>query len=92
MEEATSNSDHVDRLIEVMQVAFNSFDPKKFNCSFLTLQGCLEEIILVNDNKNYDIPHKGEAAFDRAGMLPDRLPVRREEAIELARTFLDDQF
>jgi hypothetical protein len=42
--------------------------------------------------KNYDIPPKGEAAFDRAGMLPDRLPVLREAAIELARTFLDNQF
>ena len=33
----------------------------------------MEEIILVNGNNNYDIPHMGKAALDRVGLLPDRL-------------------
>jgi hypothetical protein len=51
----------------------------------------LEEIILVNGDNNYNKPHIGKAALERAGNLPDRLAAR-EGAIELASTFLDDLF
>ena len=68
------------------------FEPTKLNCSFLTLHGCLEEIILVNGDNNYNIPHIGKAALERAGILPDRLLAAGEGAIELASTFLDDLF
>ena len=81
----------IDGLIEGVQAAFDFFEPTKLNCSFLTLQGCLEEIILVNGDNNYNIPHIGKAALERAGILPDRLAAG-EGAIELASTFLDDLF
>ena len=45
-------------------------------CSFLTLQGCLQEIILHNDDKNYEIPQIGKATLEWAGILPDRLAAR----------------
>ena len=51
----------------------------------------MEEIILVNGDNNYNIPHIGKAALERAGILPDRLAAG-EGAIELASTFLDDLF
>jgi hypothetical protein len=51
----------------------------------------LEEIILVNGNNNYNIPHIGKAALEWAGVLPDRLAAG-EGAIELASTFLDYLF
>ena len=88
MEEAHND---IDGLIEAVQAAFVFFEPTRLNCSFLTLQGCLEEIILVNGDNNYNIPHIGKAALERAGILPDRLAAG-EGAIELARTFPDDQF
>ena len=52
----------------------------------------MEEIILVNGDNNYNIPHIGKAALERAGILPDRLLTAGEGAIELASTFLDDLF
>jgi len=85
-----SNNDF-DSLIEAVQEAFNSFDPKLLNYSLLTLQGCMEEIILVNDNNNYDILHMGNAALDLVGLLPDMISAGGG-SIELARTFLDEEF
>ena len=53
----------------------------------------MEEIILVNGDNNYNIPHIEKAALERAGILPDRLlAAGGEGAIELASTFLDDLF
>ena len=82
----------VDSLIDTVQAAFNSFDPKLLNFFFLTLQeDCMEEIILVNDNNNYDILHMGNAALDLVGLLPDMISAGGG-SIELARTFLDEEF
>jgi hypothetical protein len=87
VEEANNN---VDGLIEAVQAAFVLFEPKKLNFSFLTLQGCLEEIILLSTNgdKNYKIPLIGNATLERAGILPDKLAAGEEAA----RTLLDDLF
>jgi len=43
----------------------------------------------LHGDNNYNIPHIGKAALERAGILPDRLAAG-EGAIELASTFLDD--
>ena len=56
-------------LIEAMQAEFVLFFPKKFNCSFLTSQCCLEGIILVHGNNNYEILHIGKAVLESAGIL-----------------------
>ena len=47
--------------------------------------------MLVNGDNKYDIPHKGKDALDQVGLLPDRLSAGKG-AIELARTFLDEEF
>jgi hypothetical protein len=70
VEEANNND--VDGLIEAVQAAVVLIVPTKWNCSFLTLQSCLEAIIFVNGDKNCDIPHIGnKAALEWAGILPD---------------------
>ncbi len=45
----------------------------------------------MNGDNNYDLSHMGKAALDWVGLLPDRISAG-EGAIELARTFLDEEF
>ena len=52
----------------------------------------MEEMIFVNSDNNYEIPHMGKAALDWMGLLPDRLVSLGEGAIELACTFLNEEF
>jgi len=85
------SNDDVDSLIGAVQASFHSFDPNLLNFSFSTLKGCMQEIILVNGDNNYDLPQMGKAALDRVGLLLDRISAG-EGAIELARTFLDEEF
>ena len=61
-------------LAEAAMAVYELFEPTSLNCSFLTLQGILEEAINRQSDNDYDIPHMGKAALERQGiLLPERL-------------------
>ena len=50
--------------------AFNDYDYRKINRVFLTLQGCMNQIIDNHGGNNYKIPHMGTDRLERIGELP----------------------
>jgi hypothetical protein len=56
-------------LIVQVLAAFDRFDPIALNNTFLTLQLCMEQIILIHGKNNYDIPHVGKATMRRQKQL-----------------------
>jgi hypothetical protein len=47
-------------LIAQVLAAFANYNPIALNNSFITLQLCMEQIILQRGGNNYDIPHVGK--------------------------------
>jgi hypothetical protein len=82
--------DDKDSLIAAVKAAYEDFDHKKINRSFLTLATCLEEIIQSHGDNRYKIPHIGKERLERLGQLPVRIEAS-ELSIEIASDFLDAQ-
>ena len=57
-------ANNIDGLIAQVTQAWNSFEPQKLDKNFVTLQGCLDEIIQLDGDNNYKIPH-----MDKDGIL-----------------------
>ena len=55
---------------------------KRNSFTFLTLQSCLEYILLCHSRNNYNIPHAGKEALQRQGLLPIQLEAM-EQAMNL---------
>ena len=70
MEEAREDKDS---LVEAVIAAYADFEPMKLNFAFLTLHGCLEEIISLHGDNTYKIPHMGKEALLAIGQLPVRV-------------------
>jgi hypothetical protein len=47
--------------------------PVEDRFGFITLQSCLEEILLSNRGNKYKIPHMGKKMLVRLGSLPGRI-------------------
>jgi hypothetical protein len=60
----------IDGLIMQVSRAYNKFFPRKMDFGFLTLQSCLDEILVSNGNNSYKKPHMGKATLLQAGVLP----------------------
>jgi hypothetical protein len=60
----------IDGLIMQVSRAYDEFCPRKIDFGFLTLQSCLDEILVSNGNNTYKIPHVGKATLLQAGDLP----------------------
>jgi hypothetical protein len=87
----------IDGLIEQVIRPYNKFPPRKIDFGFLTLQSCLQEIILFNGENTNKIPHMGKGSLLRSGTLPVRIPasaraclVAREIMGELDGEFEED--
>ena len=63
-----------EELVEQVENAFQRFDPKMLNRSFVTLQSCYDEILKCHGNNTYKIPHMNKARLEREGILPQELP------------------
>ena len=57
------------------QLGTGEFDPAKINRTWLTLQSCLNEILLNDGGNEYKIPHMNKAKLEREGRLPTVLEV-----------------
>lgn len=76
--ETTCNT--LDELINVVIQSFYELSPHTLNKVFLTLQGCLIEILKVRGHNSYKIPHMGKDALMRQGQLPENIECSKELA------------
>ena len=75
-------------LILAVTTAFQEFEPRLLKYNFLTLQTCLEQIILSHGDNIYAIPHMGKERLDNMEMLPLRIKASME-AMVIACDFLE---
>ncbi|XP_057811554.1 uncharacterized protein LOC131025785 [Salvia miltiorrhiza] len=66
---------NVDTLVEAVKRSFDELSPTTLNKVFLSLQGCLTEILKVKGHNSYKIPHMGKGSLIRQGALPINLQV-----------------
>lgn len=66
----------LDELVDAVKQAFVS--PSTLNKVFLSLQGCLIEILKFKGHNNFKLPHMGKDALIRVGQLPTHLEVEIE--------------
>jgi hypothetical protein len=71
-------SRNMDELIENVQKEFDEYDPSTLNRVFLTLQGCLIEVMKDGGGNKYKIPHMCKDRLEALGMLPKSLNVDRQ--------------
>jgi hypothetical protein len=62
-------------IIQCVQQAYNAYDKHKINRIWLTLMGCLNEIIEHHGNIDYQNPHIAKDRFIRLSQLPIAIPV-----------------
>jgi len=73
-----TQSKNMDDLIQNVQREFSSYDESKIRNVFLTLQGCMIEVMKKGGGNGYKIPHMNKEALEAAGMLPNSLSIDRE--------------
>jgi len=75
---ASLQSKNMDDLIQNVQREFSCYDESKIRNVFLTLQGCMIEVMKKGGGNGYKIPHMNKDALEAAGMLPNSLSVDPE--------------
>jgi hypothetical protein len=68
----------LDDLIANVEREFAKYDPATLNWVFLTLQGCLIEVMKDDGGNRYKIPHMDEDRLEALGMLPKSLSCDRQ--------------
>ena len=53
-----------------VEQAFETFEPRKLDFGFLTLQCCIDDVLCSYGNNDYVIRHMGKEAMVREGTLP----------------------
>lgn len=71
-------SRNLDDLIANVQLEFDNYDPETLNMVFLTLQGCLIEVMKCGGGNRYKIPHIDKDWLEALGMLPRSLGCDRK--------------
>ena len=81
-----TTSKDMDELIQNVIMEYENYNPIILNRVFLTLQGCMIEVMKDNGGNRYKIPHMNKESLEAVGMLPESLSYDREiveKAIEL---------
>ncbi|XP_057789551.1 uncharacterized protein LOC131006397 [Salvia miltiorrhiza] len=65
----------VDELLQAVVDSFEKLSPHTLNNVFLSLQGCMMEIMKFKGHNCYKIPHMGKEALRRSNQLPQNLEV-----------------
>jgi hypothetical protein len=71
-------SRNLDDLIVNVEHEFENYDPDTLNRVFLTLQGCLIEVMKDGGGNRYKIPHIDKDRLESLGMLPRSLGCDRK--------------
>lgn len=69
------NPKGAEQIIDCVYKSFEEYPSHKINRLWLTLQSCLNEIILQNGGNDYSIPHMAKEKLEREGRLPEVLEV-----------------
>ena len=51
----------IDELVQTVLDSFDKLEPSKLESIFLTLQGCILEMLKCRGGNNYKLPHMGKA-------------------------------
>ncbi|XP_021864966.1 uncharacterized protein [Spinacia oleracea] len=81
----------VDELIKAVKDAYNIFNPKSLNYTWLHLQYCMLEILQLNGGNNYKNPHKGKRRLESMGLLPVQIEVPTVTRVQ-AQQFLSEGY
>ena len=73
-----TSSKNMNDLIQNVQKEFSNYDESKIRNVFLTLQGCMIEVMKKGGGNGYKIPHMNKEALEAAGMLPNSLSIDHE--------------
>ncbi|XP_057808843.1 uncharacterized protein LOC131023314 [Salvia miltiorrhiza] len=65
-------------LVQAVEKSFEELSPHTLNAVFLSLQGCLIEIMKVRGQNCYKLPHMKKGVLSRQGALPMSLEVPKE--------------
>jgi hypothetical protein len=65
-------------LIANVKNEYANYDPRSLRNVFLTLQGCMIEVIKAGGENKYKIPHMNKDGLDALGILPKSLNYVRE--------------
>lgn len=71
-------SRNLDELIYNVSKEFEDYDPTLLNRVYLTLQGCLIEVMKGGGGNRYKIPHMNKERLEALGILPNRLDCDRQ--------------
>ena len=71
-------SRNLDDLIANVQHEFDNYDPDTLNRVFLTLQGCMIEVMKDGGGNRYKIPHMDKEQLEALGTLPRSLGCDRK--------------
>ena len=69
-----------EELVQVVQVAYKSCPWNKISHTWLTLQCCLNQIIMHNRDNDYNIEHISKEKLEHNGQLPDVMDVVEDMA------------
>ncbi|CAO2836406.1 unnamed protein product [Amaranthus hypochondriacus] len=68
----------LEALVKAVNDAYETFNPKLLNYSWIQYQLCMIEVLKVRGGNNYKQPHMGKNRLDRLGQLPRQLEVATE--------------
>ena len=63
----------MDKLIQNVITEYENYNPIILNRVFLTLQGCMIEVMKDGGGNRYKIPHMNKERLEALGMLPEAL-------------------
>jgi hypothetical protein len=73
-----TTSRNMDELIANVENEFQNYDPHDLRNVFLTLQGCLIEVMKAGGGNRYKIPHMNKERLEALGLLPRSLNCDRQ--------------
>ena len=68
----------VEELVNAVMTSFNELTPHTLNKVFLSLQGCMIEVMKIKGDNSYKVPHINKDQLEREGTLPMNLAVPME--------------
>jgi hypothetical protein len=68
----------MDELIQNVVNEYQNYNPIIVNRVFLTLQGCMIEVMKDNGDNKYKIPHMNKERLEALGILPRALSCDRQ--------------
>lgn len=81
---------NIDELIAAAETSFRDYPDEKLNDVFLSLQKCMESIMLAKGDNGYKLQHMAKERLRREGCLPETVNCS-QEAIEAATQALQHQ-